>query len=137
MSNCRVGKFACEDLWLFQIINLIKKASFWIIFSCCLFSIISETIDFTQKDGVYLCSFNRNHNSDNENDDQLVSDLNEKKRERPKKNASKTQSESTYELSETFISFQYAYPLYKAYSTLSNELEIQPLSVFLKFFTNK
>src|SRR6266542_5444997 len=98
---------------------------------------MSETIDFTQKDGVYLCSFNRNHNSDNENDDQLVSDLNEKKRERPKKNASKTQSESTYELSETFISFQHAYPLHKAYSTLSNELEIQPLSVFLKFFTNK
>ena len=51
---------------------------------------MSETIDSTQKDGVYLCSFNRNHDSDNENDDQLVSDLNEKKRGRSKKNASKT-----------------------------------------------
>ncbi len=98
---------------------------------------MSETIDSTQKDGVYLCSFNCNHDSDNENDDQLVSDLNEKKRGRPKKNASKTQSESTYELSETFIPFQHAYPLHKAYSTLSNELKIQSLSIFLKFFTNK
>jgi len=85
---------------------------------------MSETIDSTQKDGVYLCSFNHNHDSDNENNDQLVSDLNEKKRGKPKKNASKTQSESTYESSETFILFQHAYPLHKAYSTLSNELEI-------------
>ena len=98
---------------------------------------MSETIDSTQKNGVYLCSFNCNHDSDNENDDQLVSDLNEKKRGRSKKNASKTQSESTYKSSETFILFQHAYSLHKAYSTLSNELEIQPLSVFRKFFTNK
>ncbi|CAI2195811.1 4190_t:CDS:1 [Funneliformis geosporum] len=85
---------------------------------------------------VYLCSFIQSHNSDNEVE-LLESELKEKNRGRPKKNTSKIQTESTYESSKNFIIFQHTYPLHKAHSNLSNNLEIKPYFVFLEFFSDQ
>ena len=96
-----------------------------------------STIDSIQNDEeVYLCSFNRNHDSDYEAE-QLESGSNEKIKEKTKKNTSKMQNEFIYESSENFIPFQHTYSLHEARSNLSYELEIQPFIVFLKFFSNQ
>ncbi|CAI2195841.1 11190_t:CDS:2 [Funneliformis geosporum] len=74
---------------------------------------MTETISSISIDKeVYLYSFIRSHNSDDEVE-LLESELRKKSRKRPKKNTSKIQTESTYESSKNFIPFQYTYPLHK------------------------